>query len=237
METVQTNLAAPTFIRSPNFDNLSVVGPGPVLPVATTAAAPAAPIVAAAAPITGAKKGASITSFFTDPKKRLILIAVVVLVALGVGLYLIHRSYQRRQRKVDEDEAAQEALASGQHQRNQQQQQQEQQVPFVSSPAPHVVSMPPGSQSDYERQMGTSLHEDQRRLQDLQFRQMQYQQQLAAAGQLPPELAHTAMPMQPPGPSAPGMLPNLNVNPAASGSGPGGAPIPGSPDDLGFTPV
>lgn len=97
--------------------------------------------------------------------------------------------------------------------------------------------MPPGSQSDYERQMGTSLHEDQRRLQDLQFRQMQYQQQLAAAGQLPPELAHTAMPMQPPAPSAPGMLPNLNVNPAASGSGPGGVPVPGSPDDLGFTPV
>ena len=225
METAQTNLPAPAFIRSPNFS----VGPAPA-PVAVVPI-PAAPIPVAAVVANPSKKN-GITQFFSSSKNRMIVVAVVLLIALGIGLFLIHRSYQRRQRKVDEDEAAQEALAAGQQQRTA--------PPTQMAPSgaggsmPPMVAPPPGSQmSDYDRQMSMSQHEDQRRLQDMQFRQFQQHQMASGAGQMPPEFAHTS---QPPS-SPPGTMPNLGVNPSAGSGMPGQPPIPGSPDDLGFTPI
>jgi hypothetical protein len=175
----------------------------------------------------GAKEG--IKAFITDPKKRGILIAVALLLALAIGLYLVHRSFKRKQRKIDEDEEALEELAAGQHERPPPPQQQPGQG--VSIVPNQGGGYAPPANPDYDQHMASSLREDQRRQQDMQFRH--HQQQMQSGGGFPPEMQRQAFP------ASPGMLPDLGINPSAGmgSGGAGGPPVPGSPDDMGFTPV
>jgi len=221
--------APPQFIRSPKFDTIELP-PAPAAMPAAPLPAPVLPVAATAAPPAGAKEG--IKAFITDPKKRGILIAVALLLALAIGLYLVHRSFKRKQRKIDEDEEALEELAAGQHERPAQQQQQQQPGQGLSI-VPNQGGYAPPANPDYDQQMASSLREDQRRQQDMQFRH--HQQQMQSGGGFPPEMQRQAFP------ASPGMLPDLGVNPSAGasggGGGGGGPPVPGSPDDMGFTPV
>lgn len=222
------------FIRSPFTDDFQVptssLPPAPALPMQ----APGVPAATAPLASESGKKGfgQQIKSLFTDPKKRTIVIVVAVLVALGIGLFFIHRSFQRRKRRADEDEEAQSQLNAGQQQRPPESGGDPNQPPVVVHPP---VGLPPGTstgfqQPGWDQAVGTSAQQNDRRMQDMQFRAFQQQQQ--QMGMAPPG--------QPsPYPLSPGQLPNLNVNPNAGGnSGPGGGgPMPGSPEDHGYDPI
>lgn len=226
------------FIRSPFLDEFqpTLDLPTAQAPLAVAITAPATPAVApvASTAVAGGKTsvGNYVKSLFTDPKKRTILIVVALLVALGIGLFFVHRSFQRRKRRVDEDEEAQEQLNAGQ---------QERENTMGTAPAagsqvvvhPPVGSGPSSSsgfqQPGWDQSVGTSAQQNDRRMQDAQFRI--YQQQQQQMGAFPPGQPQ-------PYPLSPGQLPNLNVNPNATGGGQSmGSPLPGSPEDGGYDPI
>lgn len=225
------------FIRSPFLDEYQpaldlAAAQAPQFP---TAAPAAVPVVPAAAVVAASGKENGIVQFlkslFTDPKKRTIVIVVSLLIALGIGLFFVHRSFQRRKRRADEDEEAQEQLSAGQQERENNMDT----APSGGSGAGGVVVHPPPSSSSgfqqpgWDQSVGTSAQQNDRRMQDAQFRA--YQQQQQQMGAFPPG-------QQQPYPLSPGQLPNLNVNPNATGSpGQMGPPLPGSPEEGGYDPI
>ena len=164
------------------------------------------------------------------------LIALALLVVLGTVLFLIHRAYQRRKGRLEEDEEALQKLSSGQQERPPPPPSQHQPpgapLSIVPSSGQPPAGYPPGYDPQYDPGMASSMRDDQRRQQDMAFRAYQQQQQMqgVASG---PEFRGGSPPM------SPGMLPNLGVNPAAAPSSLGfdGQPVPGSPADMGYDPI